>query len=93
MIHTCHAIHCKNKCPPAWLMCKACWRQVSYATQQEVYFTVNKRGPHCDRTWAPWWRAQAKAIAEVAEKALLDWDGTAYLEREMAFVDTLEKKE
>ena len=34
--------------------------------QTEVNRTVGLRGPRVDATWAPWWRAQAKAIVHVA---------------------------
>lgn len=67
MIHTCHAYGCQTACPPAMLMCRACWSLVSPATQTEVYRTVKLRGPRTDKTWAPWWRAQALACNENAE--------------------------
>jgi hypothetical protein len=67
MRHTCHAIWCKNACPPAHLTCRDCWKHVSPATAAEVYRTVKLRDMGgVDATWAPWWRAQAKAIHEIA---------------------------
>lgn len=67
MKHTCHAIRCKNPCPPAWLCCRGCWALVKPETQAEVYRTVKLRDMgSIDETWAPWWRAQAQAIYEVA---------------------------
>lgn len=62
--HHCHALDCRMPCPPAMLMCKPCWAHVTPPTQKEVYRTVRLRGSYIDASWAPWWRAQAKAIAE-----------------------------
>lgn len=65
--HRCHAIWCVNLCPPAMLCCRTCWALVSPATQREVYRTVKLRDMGAvDATWAPWWRAQAAAIHEIA---------------------------
>jgi hypothetical protein len=50
------------------------------------------RGPDVDATWAPWWRAQACAIAHVAflvEPNVVRRD--AYLKREMEIADGLER--
>jgi len=91
MGHHCHALGCKASCPPRWLMCRACWAKVPADLQAEVYRTVGLRGPDADATWAPWWRAQAKAIAHVA--FLVDprpEKRDAYLARELGFADTLE---
>jgi hypothetical protein len=91
--HHCHALGCKRACPPRWLMCKPCWSQVPRDVQDEVYATVGKRGPVVDATWAPWWRAQAKAIAHVAflkEPNVEKRD--RYLDNAMAFADRLEAK-
>lgn len=91
--HHCHALGCKRKCPPAWLMCRPCWSQVPPELQAEVYRTVVLRGPHADRTWAPWWRAQARAIAHVAHlREPNEARRDAYLRRELAFADTLETR-
>lgn len=64
--HHCHALGCKAPCPPQHLMCAPDWALVPPDVQAEVYRTVRLRGPSCDATWAPWWRAQARAIAHVA---------------------------
>lgn len=89
--HHCHALGCKAGCPPAWLMCKPHWRKVPADIQAEVYRTVRLRGPTCDATWAPWWRAQARAIAHVA---FLESPNAGardrYLAREMRIADELE---
>lgn len=74
-------------------MCKPHWSRVPTLLQAEVYRTVKLRGKNADRTWAPWWRAQARAIAHVAyldepNEARRD----AYLARELAFADTLETR-
>jgi len=92
-VHHCHALGCKRGCPPAWLMCRVCWGKVPPSLQAEVYRTVKLRGHGCDETWAPWWRAQAQAIAHVAflshpDEAKRD----AYLAREMRFADELEAR-
>lgn len=91
--HHCHALGCKRGCPPKWLMCGPCWALVPTVLQREVYRTVKLRGPVADATWAPWWRAQANAIARVA--FLVEPDAMrrdAYLDREMAFAETLERR-
>lgn len=64
--HHCHALGCNNYCPPRWLMCRTCWSKVPAAMAAEIYRTVGLRGSTVDKTWAPWWRAQAQAIAHVA---------------------------
>lgn len=61
--HHCHALGCLRTCPPRWLMCPRCWSLVPADIQAEVYRTVGMRGRLVDETWAPWWRAQARAIA------------------------------
>lgn len=92
--HHCHALACKAPCPPRWLMCRSCWALVKPETQAEVYRTVVLRGRTINATWAPWWRAQARAIAENAaargvvfrnERTIDD-----YLAKELAFADSLE---
>lgn len=93
MKHHCHALGCKTTCPPRMLMCRACWSQVPPDLQAEVYRTVKLRGPSADRTWAPWWRAQAKATAHVAMlKQPNEAARDRYLARELAFADTLETR-
>ena len=91
--HHCHALGCKNPCPPKMLMCKTCWRKVPSDLAAEVYRTVGIRGPTCDASWAPWWRAQARAIAHVAHlREPNEVRRDAYLAKEMAFADLLESR-
>jgi hypothetical protein len=91
--HHCHALGCKRPCPPAMLMCKPHWSKVPTDIQAEVYRTVKLRGRHADRTWAPWWRAQARAIAHVEHlEAPNETRRDAYLKRELDFADTLETR-
>lgn len=66
-------------------------------TQTEVYRTVKLRGRSVDATWAPWWRAQATAIAEVLRQQHADKPDTLanverLLEREMQFAQRLEER-
>ena len=89
MRHSCHALGCDRACPPAHLMCAPCWGRVPPALQREVYRTVKLRGPSVDATWAPWWRAQARAIAAVAFARDVDAE-RHYLAHELAFADQLE---
>jgi hypothetical protein len=93
--HHCHALGCKNACPPRWLMCRGCWAQVPRDLQDEVYRTVGLRTKDSvNKTWAPWWRAQAKAIAHVAMlKEPNEAKRDAYLARELSFADTLESRQ
>jgi hypothetical protein len=90
--HHCHALGCSAACPPRWLMCKPCWRLVPQDLADEVYRTVVLRDKRVvDATWAPWWRAQAKAIAHVAflkEPNVEKRD--RYLARELETADKLE---
>jgi hypothetical protein len=91
--HHCHALGCKRSCPPKHLMCRECWAKVPRDVQDEVYETVDKRGKHVDASWAPWWRAQAKAIHHVAMlREPNEERGKRYLDREMAFADKLETR-
>lgn len=91
--HHCHALGCKAACPPRWLMCGPCWAKVPLDLQREVYRTVRLRGPVVDATWAPWWRAQARAIAHVAflrepNEARRD----AYLARAISTAERFERR-
>lgn len=93
MSHHCHALGCKVACPPRWLMCRSHWSQVPPDLQREVYRAVRLRGPDVDETWAPWWRAQARAIHHVAMLTTPDAErGQRWLDRELAFADRLEDK-
>lgn len=75
-------------------MCKPCWSKVPADIQAEVYRTVKLRGRLVDKTWAPWWRAQARAIAHVAFLACPDEARRdRYLAREMATADAMEARE
>jgi surfactin synthase thioesterase subunit len=85
MAHHCHAIGCSRACPPAYLMCPACWRTVPAPLQAAVYATVGKRDMGAiDETWSPWWRAQARAIASAARTAghFTESQEAAYIVRE-----------
>ncbi len=88
--HTCHALGCKTACAPRMLMCRACWSQVPPDIKSDVYRTVGLRGKLVDATWAPWWRAQSRAIHHVAMLREPSPKGAAYLARELAFADKLE---
>lgn len=93
MTHHCHALGCKAACPPRWLMCRPCWSKVPPDLQREVYRTVKLRGPDCDATWAPWWRAQARAIHHVAMLTEPDAEkGQRWLERHLLIADGLDGK-
>lgn len=91
MNHHCHALGCSNPCPPRMLMCRACWALVPADIQAEVYRTVGLRDrARANRTWAPWWRAQARAIHHVATLQYPKGDPEPYLTRELAFADKLD---
>jgi hypothetical protein len=57
--------------------------------QAEVYRTVKLRGRYVDATWAPWWRAQARAIHHVAMLTAPSPKGALWLARELAFAEKL----
>lgn len=90
--HHCHALGCKNACPPRHLMCGSCWSHVPADMQAEVYRAVKLRGRLVDATWAPWWRAQARATHHVAMLRDPSERGVAWLERELAFAERLEAR-
>lgn len=73
-------------------MCGSCWAQVPRDMQDEVYRTVKLRGRACDASWAPWWRAQARAIHHVAMLKAPSPKGALWLKRELAFADRLETR-
>jgi hypothetical protein len=93
--HHCHALWCSVACPPGHLMCVRHWKAVPPALQAEVYRTFGLRARRViDATWAPWWRASHRAIHAVALKERPDWAGAqAYLDKELAFADGLERAE
>ena len=90
--HHCHALGCKADCPPRWLMCRPCWAKVPADLQAEVYRTVKLRQKgSVNATWAPWWRAQARAIAHVAHlREPNEERRDAYLMHALEFADKLE---
>lgn len=90
--HSCHALGCKAVCPPRWLMCRACWSLVPRDLQDEVNRTVSLRGQRVDVSWAPWWRAQARAIHHVAMLKEPSPKGALWLAREIAFAERLEQR-
>lgn len=93
MPHTCHALGCTKPCPPQHLMCRVCWSKVPPDMQASVNTTVRQRGSRVDASWAPWWRAQAYAIAHVAFLTEANVEKRdAYLARELDFADKLEKR-
>jgi hypothetical protein len=72
-------------------MCKEHWAQVPKALQDEVNRTVRLRHETVDASWAPWWRAQARAIAHVAFLVSPDVKRRdAYLARQMKVADDME---
>jgi hypothetical protein len=91
--HTCHALGCTKRCPPKHLMCGACWALVPPDIAREVYRTVKLRTPEINATWAPWWRAQARAVDAVARQSLQAGERLdAELARQLAFADKLEAR-
>lgn len=75
-------------------MCGPCWSLVKPETQAEVYRTVVLRSPSVDASWAPWWRAQAHAIAENATARGVTFRSgrtiADYLTKELVSADELE---
>lgn len=76
-------------------MCGSHWQKVPPGLQRDVYATVRQRDrDSIDHTWAPWWRAQAKAVHHVLALELGEDspEVAAYLDRELAFAATLEAR-
>ena len=93
MKHRCHLPGCKTSCPEAWLFCAHHWRMVPRKLQQEVRDAVRIRGYHIDASWAPWWRAQAKATAAVLTKlGVVASEVERWQEQEMKFATRLEER-
>lgn len=93
MKHHCHNPVCRKPCPPRHLMCGPCWATVPAELQRDVYRTVKLRGGLVDESWAPWWRAQARAIDAALEAAGADADKRKrLLDHELAFADELEER-
>lgn len=94
MSHHCHVPGCPVKTPPRLLTCPPHWAMVDPPTQREVYRTVKLRDMRAfDATWAPWWRAAHRAIAQCM---LADGGDPAMVERwlarQLAFADKLEAR-
>lgn len=62
---TCKAIGCREAIGSQFLMCRGHWSKVPKELQDEVYRTFRARNSVMDATWAPWWRAQARAVAAI----------------------------
>lgn len=75
-------------------MCSTHWARVPREMQVEVYRTVRLRDKTVNATWAPWWRAQAEAIAHVAFLESPDVDKRdKFLARERRFATSLEERD
>ncbi len=75
------------------LTCAPHWRLVPADIQREVYATVGKRGKLIDASWAPWWRAQAKAIHAIMQAEGRDAEKLAkWFAHEMKVADQMEAK-
>ena len=74
-------------------MCAPHWSHVDPTTQREVYRTVKLRGRCVDASWAPWWRAAHRAIAQAMRVAYPTEPEHVekWLAKALAFADTLEK--
>lgn len=80
------------------LVCNRCWADVPLDLQKAVYATVKLRKMGgADATWAPWWRAQAKAIDAVLRAGVPKrWTESApgmfarALAKELLFADWLD---
>ena len=93
MSHHCHVPGCATATPPRLLTCPSHWAHVDPATQREVYRTVRLRGKTVDASWAPWWRASHRAIAQcLAADGWTPERVATWLDREMRFADTLETR-
>lgn len=69
-------------------------RIVKVQLTREVYRTVRLRDKTVNATWAPWWRAQAEAIAHVAFLESPDVDKRdKFLARERRFATSLEERD
>lgn len=91
--HHCHMPGCRVATPPRLLMCAKHWAAVEPATQREVYRTVRQRANAIDATWAPWWRAAHRAIAQAMLSEKRDPELVRkWLDREMNFANTLEAR-
>lgn len=91
--HRCAATHCRSICNRRYLMCSRHWKQLPRELQQEVCETAAGRNEmHVDESWAPWWRAQARAVHFVARLEGKP-NADAVLERDLAFADQLEHGE
>jgi len=93
--HHCRALRCNVPCGPAHLMCARHWRLVPLELKGKVYSTFGQRNrASIDRSWAPWWRAQARAVEAVAKLEGLELEAlTRWVANELAFADTLEQRE
>lgn len=92
MKHRCHVPGCEIPCPPRWLTCRSCWAQIPSDLQRAVYSTVRARGAHVDASWAPWWRAQGRAIAAVLRAKGDTIAAEKHLTRELVFAERLDGK-
>jgi hypothetical protein len=93
MTHQCHVPGCKVVTQPKLLTCPAHWKLVPPELQREVYATVGKRGKLIDATWAPWWRAQARAIHAIMQAEKRDPVGLEkWLAHELKVADQMEAR-
>lgn len=73
-IPVCHLPGCPRRCAKGHIFCAHHWRLVSPALRRKVMATSKQRGERIDATWAPWWKAQATAKAQVLRKIHGDED-------------------
>lgn len=90
MTHVCHLPGCSTACPPAHLFCIKHWGMVPAELKREVIRTAGQRGAKRDASWAPWWRAQAQAVAAVQLQVDPHAEISAKLDHAMRFAARLE---
>lgn len=94
--HMCHLPSCLARCPPKFLFCREHWAMVPAGLQNDIYRTVKLRGDTVNETWAPWWRAQARATIHVLRRLHKEPAEIVRIDRiekrELAFVRTLKRR-
>lgn len=93
MNHTCHSSRCSSQCNAEDLLCPSCWEKVPAKIADRVRETSDSRNPlRVDKTWAPWWRAQAEAIA-VLDRLTNVEAAELRLKKELDFADMIERRQ
>jgi hypothetical protein len=65
--HRCEAINCSAPCPERAVFCEFCFLHVPRDLLVAMFSAQRMKADKPGRSWAPFWRARARAIKAIAD--------------------------